>query len=392
MEPPNAVVVTGQQIGAGWTPALSVAKALTALAVSRRLGGRAIYWMADEDHDRLEVSTTLGFDGDRLRRHRFRFDAPEGTATGWLPWTDHQQTEAETLWGEVPSPQEATLRGHVRALGRPLWNLGLEAFSPTNPALREPIQSELERWRSLKLEQHLIQQAERLEAEGQDLVLDPRKQSAWFSLDPRNGRRRALAAGEACPAGCWLSPGAALRPLMQSLLLPVTHVVLGPSERLYWQLTEPLWDLVGLTAPDIIPRPSVYVMPRGLGFAPSQLQALRHGYWEAFPFELPGLLPTAALTGLRPDPAWGPELAQRFYQTLAQTRRKLIKLDRRFYRDLVGQSLGMDPERLRQQLFPLGLSQERVLPGILWLRDEALLSRMLQALAEPVEVVLVEES
>ena len=33
------VIATGQQIGAGWSPALSVAKALAAAAEARRLGG-----------------------------------------------------------------------------------------------------------------------------------------------------------------------------------------------------------------------------------------------------------------------------------------------------------------------------------------------------------------
>jgi uncharacterized protein YllA (UPF0747 family) len=49
----SPLVATGQQIGAGWTPALSVVKALAALVEARRLGGRAVYWLADEDHDRL---------------------------------------------------------------------------------------------------------------------------------------------------------------------------------------------------------------------------------------------------------------------------------------------------------------------------------------------------
>ena len=53
---PKPVIVTGQQIGAGWTPALSVAKALAALAEAKRRGADAVYWMADEDHDRTEVA------------------------------------------------------------------------------------------------------------------------------------------------------------------------------------------------------------------------------------------------------------------------------------------------------------------------------------------------
>ena len=146
------VIATGQQIGAGWSPALSVAKALAALAEARRTGGEAVYWLADEDHDRTEVAATVGWQGERLVRHRFRFEARPGTATGWLPWTPGHQTEATDLWGPLPEPTEPTLRGHVLALGAPLWARGLRPFSPTTPALRAPVQPELERWRALNLE------------------------------------------------------------------------------------------------------------------------------------------------------------------------------------------------------------------------------------------------
>jgi hypothetical protein len=391
MESQRPLIVTGQQIGAGWTPALSVVKALTALAAARRLGGDAVYWLADEDHDRLEVATTIGFDGERILHHRFRFPAGEGTATGWLPWGEAQQWEGEVLWGELPEPLEPTLRGHVLALGLPLWNRGLFSFSPTQTEHRAPIQEHLERWRSLPLEGLLLAQADRLEAEGEALVLDPRLQSAWFSLDPRTGHRQRLDGTEPCPPGHWLSPGAALRPLMQSLMLPVTHVVLGPAERAYWRLAEPLWDLVELAPPQILPRPSVYVVPKGFHLTPGQLASIQHGFWEALATEAVAL-PTHSMDRLRPDPDWGPELSQRYLQTLSWTRRKLQKLDRRLHRERAREALGIDPERLRQRLFPLGKPQERVLPGTLWLRDEALLDRMLEALSEPGELVFVEES
>jgi len=391
MESQRPLIATGQQIGAGWTPALSVVKALTALAAARRLGGDAVYWLADEDHDLLEVSTTLGLDGDRILRHRFRFQAPDGTATGWLPWGEAQQWEGEVLWGELPEPLEPTLRGHVLALGLPLWRRGLFSFSPTQSEHRVPVQEQLERWRSLPLEGLLLAQADRLEAEGESLVLDPRAQSAWFSLHPGTGHRKRLEGKEPCPPGHWLSPGAVLRPLLQSLMLPVTHVVLGPAERAYWRLAEPLWDLVGLVPPCILPRPSVYVVPKGFRLTPGQLASIRHGFWESLSVGATPL-PTHAMDQLRPDPGWGPDLSQRYLQTLSWTRRKLQKLDRRLHRDRAGETLGIDPERLRQKLFPLGKPQERVLPGVLWLRDEALLDRMLEALVEPVDVVFVEES
>ena len=384
------VIATGQQIGAGWSPALSVAKALAALAEARRTGGEAVYWLADEDHDRTEVAATVGWQGERLVRHRFRFEARPGTATGWLPWTPGHQTEATDLWGPLPEPTEPTLRGHVLALGAPLWARGLRPFSPTTPALRAPVQPELERWRALNLEAALERQASRLEAEGAPLPLDPRRQSAWFSLDPRSGRRLRLAPGEPLPQGCWLSPGAALRPLLQSLMLPVTAVVLGPAERAYWRLCEPLWETVGLSAPRILPRPSVFVIPPGFKVAPTQLEALRMGDWGALQ-AWPGVLPSGQFTPPAPDASWPEHLQDRFQRELARTANRLGKLDHRLHREAAGVVLGGDPERLRQALFPLGRAQERVLPGVPWLRSEALLDAILEQMDGATPLLVVED-
>ena len=384
------VVVTGQQIGAGWTPALSVAKALAALAEARRTGAEAVYWLADEDHDHAEVAKVVGWSGPRVVRHRFRFEERPGTATGWLAWTKVHQAQAEALWGRLPTPPEPTLRSHVMALGQPLWERGLRPFSPTEPDIRHGIQSELVRWRGLPLESLLIQQADRLAAAGAPLPLDPRHQAAWFSLHPESGRRHRLAAGEPLPQGCWLSPGAALRPLMQSLLLPVSAVVLGPSERAYWRLCEPLWEAVRLAPPRIVDRPSVVVVPSGFRLAADQLETVRTGDWEHLaPWQ--GALPTQRLGAPAPDPAWPEPVQVRFQRELARSQGRLEKLDRRLHREAVARWLGGDPERLRQALFPLGLPQERVLPGVAWLRQPNLLDAILERMDGQTPLILVEE-
>ncbi|HEU4951574.1 MAG TPA: bacillithiol biosynthesis BshC [Holophagaceae bacterium] len=389
MPEPRPVVATGQQIGAGWSPALAVVKALAALAEAERSGAEAVHWLADEDHDRLEVASVVGIDGSRLRRHRFRFDAPPGTATGWLPWTAEHQREAEGLWGAVPAA-EGTLRDHALALGAPLWARGIRPFSPTDPAVRTPVQDTLLRWRSLNLERDLAAQAERLERAGTPSPLDPRAQSPWFSLDPATGLRRRLETGAPLPPGHWLSPGAALRPLMQSLMLPVAAVVLGPSERAYWRLVEPLWERVGLTAPRILARPRVFVLPRGARLEPAQLGALKAGDWSAFAVP-DAARPSSKLPDPAPDPAWSAPLAARFRAELARSRARLEKLDRRLAREVAAGVLGGEPERLRQALFPFGQDQERVIPGLLWLRDGALLDRILDALRRGGDLHLVEE-
>ena len=387
---PRPVIATGQQIGAGWSPALSIAKALAALAEARRTSAEAVYWLADEDHDRAEVASVVGWDGPRLVRHRFRFDTRPGTATGWLPWTPQHQAEAAKLWGPLPEPEDPTLRGHVLALGQPLWDRGLRPFSPTYPEVRDPIQAELERWRALDLQVELVHQADRLKAQGAPLPLDPRVQAAWFSLDPRTGRRQRLEPGEPLPGGLWLSPGAAIRPLMQSLLLPVTAVVLGPSERTYWRLCEPLWDLVGLPAPRILPRPSVFVVPAGYRVAPNQLDALRLGAWENLG-AWSGAFPTGMIHPTPPDPAWPLPIQERFRREQARSHERLGKLDRRLHREAAARMLGGDPEFLRQALFPLGRPQERVIPGVPWLRSDALLDAILDRMDGTRPVILVEE-
>lgn len=383
------IVATGQQIGAGWTPALSVVKALAALAEAERIGGEAVYWMADEDHDRNEVAVTVGLEGSRLKRHRFHFDAPDGTATGWLPWTEGHQREAEALWGTVPAAR-GTLRDHALALGAPLWAKGLRAFSPTNPEVRRPVQDELARWRGLGLEKELISQAARLEQEGAPSPLDPRVQAAWFSLDPRTGFRQRLDPGETLPASNWLSPGAALRPLMQSLMLPVSVVILGPSERAYWRLAEPLWEKVGLSAPRILARPRVFVLPKGFALKTSQLDAVKAGDWASLSPSL-GSSPSTRFPEAMADPTWAEALRDRFDAELARTRFRLERLDRRWRRDQAAAVLGFDPETLRQRLFPYERDQERVLPGLFWLRNPALLDRILDALRQGGDLHLVEE-
>jgi hypothetical protein len=391
MENIKGVIITGQQIGAGWSPALSVAKALAALAEAKRRGLRPVYWLADEDHDHLEVASVVALEGARLIRRRFKFSAPAGTATGWLEWTGAHQAEAQNLWGHLPDPVEPTLRGHVLALGKPLWSRGIKSFSPTKDADRAAVQPELERWRAMGLEKALHSQADYLESSGEKLILDPRQQSAWFSLNPKTGERCRLESGQPCPKGCWLSPGAALRPLMQSLLLPVEAVVLGPGERAYWKLLERVWDSVGLNAPEILPRPTIFVIPDGASeLSPEELEPLRLGQWDAL---APALtMKPSAMPFPKPIESWGNAITKRYSAEMGRLQTRLERLDARLARDAAEKRLGANIEKLRQELFPFNKPQERVIPGWHWLQKPALLDAMENAMEKPAGVYVIKEN
>jgi hypothetical protein len=176
---------------------------------------------------------------------------------------------------------------------------------------------------------------------------------------------------------------------MQSLLLPVEAVVLGPGEMAYWRLIEHVWGRLGLRAPAIVPRPSVYVLrdgPRSL--SPDDLENLRLGRWEAFvasgapgPHLTTGLPPMPSQAQLpAPLEAWGGAVCRRFAGETDRTRKRLKRLDARLARDAAEKRLGKNPERLRQTLFPFGRPQERVIPGWLWLQSPALLDAIESAL------------
>jgi hypothetical protein len=264
------------------------------------------------------------------------------------------------------------------ALGKVLWEYGISAYSPTIDADRHAIQPELERWRAMEIEDELIRQAERLEAKGEKIPLDPRHQSAWFSLDPQSGMRKRLEKGRVCPAGHWLSPGAALRPLMQSLLLPVEAVILGPGERAYWRLIETLWDSIGLKAPEILPRPSVFVLDGDCNISVDELESLRLGYWEAFG-SADSVLPSA-LPFPKPDMSWSDAVSGRYSAEIIHLQKRLKRLDSRLTKERAEKRVGKNIERLRQTLFPFGKAQERLMPGWYWLKNKILLEAMLRAM------------
>ena len=68
------------------------------------------------------------------------------------------------------------------------------------------------------------------------------------------------------------SPSAALRPVLESWLLPVQATVLGPGEIAYWSQLPPLFRALDVPMPSILPRDSWRVLEPRSGSSPHSPQ------------------------------------------------------------------------------------------------------------------------
>jgi bacillithiol biosynthesis cysteine-adding enzyme BshC len=296
----GTLVTTGQQPVLFLGPLYVLYKALTAVAHARRIEaatGRpalAAFWIAADDHDWQEVATAQAVD---LEGNLVRFAVPPpperaGRAVGPTPLpreVEDVREEYVRLLGRTEFAGEA-LRPLVEAY-RPGASFA-EAFSRALGALlfEHPLvlldASGLELKRaSVPLLGRCLEDAEgcaeafargsaRVLAAGHEPRLHPpsggtqvfyegeRREHIVRHADGRLGPR----GGPTEPLGVWLerleaepdrfSAGAALRPVLESWLLPVARTVLGPGEIEYWAQLPPLFERLGVPVPEVAPRAS----------------------------------------------------------------------------------------------------------------------------------------
>jgi len=296
----GTLVTTGQQPVLFLGPLYVLYKALTAVAHARRIEaatGRpalAAFWIAADDHDWEEVATAQAVD-------------PEGTLVRFAVAPPPDRVARAVGPTPLPREVEGVREEYLRLLGRtefsdealrPLveaYRPGAsfaEAFSEALAALLsdhplvllDASRAELKR-ASVPLLRRALEDAEgcaealqrgtaRVSATGYDPRLHPpaggtqvfyegeRREHIVRHADGRFGPR----GGPAEPLGVWLerlesdpdrfSAGAALRPILESWLLPVARTVLGPGEIEYWAQLPQLFERLGVPVPQVAPRAS----------------------------------------------------------------------------------------------------------------------------------------
>jgi len=294
------VVTTGQQPGLFLGPLYSLYKAVTAVRLAEDVEGRtgrptvAVFWVASDDHDWEEVAACRILDGDE-ELVTLRLDpSPElanrsvGTATlpeGVNDLLDHFRQEAGgAVVGATPAwfgafcdayrPERTFGTAFADALCAALEGRPLVVLDSGRPEVRRT---------AADLYQEIIDAPggvidaraagrQAVTEAGYEPVLTPPPEGLQIFFDDGRARQHILHASGAFDVGGpsrldtsdvvarlieepeRFTPAAALRPVLESRLLPVACTVLGPGEITYWAQLRPLFGALGVAMPAIAPR------------------------------------------------------------------------------------------------------------------------------------------
>jgi bacillithiol biosynthesis cysteine-adding enzyme BshC len=279
-------VIAGHQVGLFTGPLFTLVKALDAIRVARELSRRGVkavpvFFVLTDDHDLEEVAKTarptpegpeiLVLEGsDRANRRpvgplpipervrdivaAFRPDARSPEAIGILdafagrsaPGTTYGTAFVETLFDLVADPLLVLdpLEESARGAAAELLRLAAER--------REDI------------ERSLASTQESLRREGRDAPADHRPGTFPFFV-VEDGQRRRIddlprALRLTSEKRAWVSADVLTRPALKSFLLPAAASILGPSEIAYHAQSLPLFSILGVRAPVLLPRSHIVLL------------------------------------------------------------------------------------------------------------------------------------
>ena len=295
----GAFVSTGQQPGLFLGPLYTIYKLASAIDPAARLEEAsgvphlALFWVASDDHDWDEVATSSILAPDETLR---RFALPPGSAgasVGEYPLPGEVSELAETLRSAlgVESPiLDELLAGYEPGVtvGRAFIRGLSHIFGASDVVFLDSSGPEI-RLNAAELYSRVVgdpdavlmatnEGAIAVEEAGFPVQLRPPDRGLQVFVDAGEGRDHLLSSPEGFEtrAGAsWseteirsllqrhpaaFTPAAALRPVLESWLLPVSASVLGPAETAYWAQLSPLFVALGVTMPAVSLRDGWYLL------------------------------------------------------------------------------------------------------------------------------------
>ena len=419
--PETRCVIGGHQAIFLGGPAFTTYKILTVVRLARRLTTMSdipivpVFWLASEDHDFGEIHRLRFLERDGALR-TINFGWPEqGRPIEALPITEAVRAaleESTRLLGErprgadlasllQPEPGDDYATWHARIWSRLFDEAGLIVVEPrilrpfSGRFLHETLR------RDAEVRDALRRGATDVQAAGYPPALDPHRVGCPFVFDAQGKRQRIDDAGAHVDTVLdrpeAYSTDAALRPLLADRLLPTIASVLGPGELAYQAMLKPLYQLLDVPQPVLVPRqgytvldPSEARLLEQIGVDPGDVirgtfdasramaGAASKDVSDAFDRARESV--EEALRPLRPVlGGLDSDLNARWEQTLRHAQQGIAKLEDRARRaDLARSGISAaGVRRLESTLRPAGKLQERVLSfvhfaslyGVEWLHE-----------------------
>ena len=302
--PGTVAILTGQQAGLFGGPLYTLLKALTAIALARRVesdhgvAAVPVFWVDAEDHDLDEVRACQVLDDD-LELHRIALDLasdagrpgsavrlPDGVGTlleqlrEALPPTEFSDALLERL-AAAYAPGAGLVEAFSRWLDGVLGDRGLVVFDASDPTAKPLARPVFEQELRLRGEASRLASAAgaQLSARGYHAQVQPAEDAvALFHLDgsrrPIRLRDGGFALGDTLLAPDALralvreqpatfSPNVLLRPIVQDTLFPTIAYVTGPHELAYLGQLREVYRLFETAMPLVYPRLSATILDRG---------------------------------------------------------------------------------------------------------------------------------
>ncbi|MBZ0266224.1 bacillithiol biosynthesis cysteine-adding enzyme BshC [bacterium] len=294
--PETLTIVTGQQVGLGGGPLLTLYKALSTIALSHKIENKSgvrtvpMFWMATSDHNLFETAQLSWINLENELVH-FSYDGHENRApVGSMLLGERAIEFLRRLEKELPDSDfkpdlmerlknayrpEHTFAHAFRILGNDLLGkFGMIMFDPEELSLKksyipfwskavEEVDDRLERLRTRSLQlqdsgyavQAPIERGRPALFYHEDgvrrkVVLEGRAQRAQSDMILSRDELKVRVEEE--PEN--FSAGVTLRPLLQSYLLPVGAYVAGPHEMAYWTQLSDAFEPLGLYKPAVVHR------------------------------------------------------------------------------------------------------------------------------------------
>ncbi len=274
---PSSCVVTGQQLGFMGGPLFTFFKALTCIKTAQELGSEAIFWAATEDHDIAEINHSYLLDAHgNLAKYQLKWPS-RGIAVENLTILPKHIDVFEAFWKasslsfDLPQVGMRYADAMLQILAQAFAGTGLRFLEPRSLRhLAVPLfQEEIRRCDSLSVV--LRETTAKLAALGQPTPLQISDGPNLFYNDARNHRTKIHRIENGFRIGKdaiseddllkkieneteRFSPSAALRPIIQSALLPVQVYVGGPTEIQYHAQLVDYFKAFGVTMPKLMPR------------------------------------------------------------------------------------------------------------------------------------------